>query len=84
MENEYANLRFAIISCGGIIALSHIRALKQIPNAQIVAMCDINAETVRHARRRSAVRFLPTGMSCWQRLSLMSPVSARRTHSMRR
>ena len=45
MASELPSLRFAIIGCGGIIATTHIRALKQIPNAKIVAMCDINAET---------------------------------------
>ncbi len=43
--SETKKLRFAIIGCGGIIATTHINALKQIPNAEIVAMCDINAET---------------------------------------
>ncbi len=45
MPSEFPGLRFAIIGCGGIIAPSHIRALKQIPDAAIAAMCDINAAT---------------------------------------
>ena len=45
MDPETKPLRFAIIGCGGIIATNHINAIKQMPNAQIVAMCDINAET---------------------------------------
>lgn len=36
---------YTITGCGGIIAPTHINALKQIPTARIVAMCDINAET---------------------------------------
>ncbi|MGQ9816040.1 MAG: hypothetical protein ACUVR3_12990 [Candidatus Roseilinea sp.] len=36
---------YTITGCGGIIAPTHINALKQIPTARIVALCDINAET---------------------------------------
>ncbi|MCL4506984.1 MAG: Gfo/Idh/MocA family oxidoreductase [Chloroflexi bacterium] len=45
MASELPSLRFAIIGCGGIIAPTHIRALQQILNAQIAAMCDINPDT---------------------------------------
>jgi len=45
MGLQTPNLRFAIIGCGGIIAPTHIRALRQIPDAQIAAMCDINPVT---------------------------------------
>ena len=45
MGTNESTLRFAIIGCGGIIATSHINALRQIPNAQIAAMCDINPDT---------------------------------------
>ena len=45
MEMEKPDLRFAIIGCGGIIAPSHIRALKQTPGTKIAAMCDINPDT---------------------------------------
>src|SRR5664279_4730929 len=45
MDSNSTKLRFAIIGCGGIIATSHIRALKQMPGAQIAAMCDVNPAT---------------------------------------
>lgn len=45
MDSQNKPMRFAIIGCGGIIATTHINALKQIPNAEIAAMCDINAGT---------------------------------------
>ncbi|HEY3289889.1 MAG TPA: Gfo/Idh/MocA family oxidoreductase [Anaerolineae bacterium] len=45
MDTQPKKMRFAIIGCGGIIATTHIRALKQIPGAEIVAMCDINSAT---------------------------------------
>lgn len=34
--------RYSITGCGGIIAATHINALKQIPTARIVGMCDID------------------------------------------
>lgn len=45
MTEQTPTLRFAIIGCGGIIAPTHIKALRQVPNAQIAAMCDINPDT---------------------------------------
>lgn len=41
-EREFT---YTITGCGGIIAPTHINALKQIPTARIAALCDINAET---------------------------------------
>jgi UDP-N-acetyl-2-amino-2-deoxyglucuronate dehydrogenase len=35
-------LRYAIIGCGGVIAPTHIQALTQLPDAQIVAMSDLD------------------------------------------
>ncbi|MCL5995674.1 MAG: Gfo/Idh/MocA family oxidoreductase [Chloroflexi bacterium] len=45
MGLQTSPLKFAIVGCGGIIAPTHVKALRQIPNAQIAAMCDINPET---------------------------------------
>jgi predicted dehydrogenase len=45
MGSQTSALRFAIVGCGGIIAPTHIKALRQIPDAQIAAMCDINPQT---------------------------------------
>jgi len=37
-------VRYAIIGCAASIVPTHLRALAQVPNAQIVGMADINAE----------------------------------------
>ncbi len=34
--------RYALIGCGGVIAPTHLKALRAIPNAQIVALCDVD------------------------------------------
>lgn len=40
-------LRFALIGAAASIAATHLRALAQLPGAEIVGMADINAEGVR-------------------------------------
>jgi predicted dehydrogenase len=37
-------MRYAIIGCAAGIAITHLRALSELPNAQIVGMCDVAAD----------------------------------------
>ena len=34
-------LTYAIVGCGGVIATSHLSALKQVPGAKLVALTDV-------------------------------------------
>jgi predicted dehydrogenase len=45
MESQTPSLKFALVGIGGVIGPTHIKALRQIPQAQIAAMCDINPQT---------------------------------------
>jgi predicted dehydrogenase len=42
-------MRYIIIGCGGIIAVTHIDVLKQMPSAQIVGMADVDARAASRA-----------------------------------
>jgi UDP-N-acetyl-2-amino-2-deoxyglucuronate dehydrogenase len=46
-------LRYALIGCAGVIASTHLRALERLPDARVVAMCDLDAE--RGAQRAAEV-----------------------------
>src|SRR5262249_45191724 len=39
--------RYAIIGAGGGIAETHLKALAQLPDAQVVWLCDLSAERVK-------------------------------------
>ncbi len=41
-DSPLTRLRYAVIGCGGVIAPTHLQALAQIPDAQIVAMSDLD------------------------------------------
>jgi predicted dehydrogenase len=51
------SLRYAIVGCGAGIALSHIRALQQLPNARLAGMCDVSAERGQARADRAGAPF---------------------------
>jgi UDP-N-acetyl-2-amino-2-deoxyglucuronate dehydrogenase len=53
MESSTHGFRYAIVGCAAGIATTHLQALQQIPNAEIVAMADIAHE--RGAARAAEV-----------------------------
>src|SRR5690242_19438473 len=53
-SSKDSTFRYAIIGCAAGIATSHLQALAQLPDAQIVGMADINAE--RGAARAAEVK----------------------------
>ena len=44
LTNDSREFRYTITGCGGIIAPTHINALRKIPTARIAGLCDINPE----------------------------------------
>lgn len=46
-DTQDTSLRYAIIGCAAVIAPNHLRALAEVPGAQIVGMSDLNAERGR-------------------------------------
>lgn len=49
-------LRYVIIGAGGVIGPSHIRALAQMPEAQLVAVSDINADRAQTRANEAGCR----------------------------
>jgi predicted dehydrogenase len=50
-------LRYAIIGCAAGIAPTHLRALAQLPSAQVVGMADLDAERGAARARETSCRF---------------------------
>ena len=50
-------LTYALLGCAGGIARTHIDALKKMPDANLVAMCDVNAAAGMQRAEESGARF---------------------------
>ncbi len=50
-------LTYALLGCAGGIARTHIDALKQMPDAQLVAMCDVNVVAGAQRAEECGARF---------------------------
>ncbi|MBA7602664.1 D-apiose dehydrogenase [subsurface metagenome] len=42
-------VKFGVIGCGSIAEIAHFPSIKEIPEAELVAVCDTNEETAREA-----------------------------------
>ncbi len=60
-------LRVGVIGCGGIARSKHLPALSQIPEVEIIALCDIIPEKAESCR----TRFAPEAMVCNDYLKLL-------------
>lgn len=80
-------LKVAIIGCGGIANGKHLPSLKQQPEVELVAFCDIVEERAQKAAAEYGVEgakvFTDSG-NCWRKATLKWFTSARQTIRMRK
>ena len=49
-------VKFGVIGCGSIAEIAHFPSIKEIPEAELVAVCDTNEETAREAASKWKVK----------------------------
>ena len=56
MKSKSKKVRFAIVGCGRVSS-RHINALKKNPNAELIAICDINQSKLNRIKRKNKIKY---------------------------